>query len=56
MERGDTIIALGDMSVTGVDLLHRLLGEDVIGHDVPFTIVRDEKKVILTVRPAAENR
>ena len=56
LERGDTIIALGDILVTGVDLLHRLLGEDVIGHDVALTIVRDEKKVILTVRPAAENR
>ena len=56
LERGDTIIALGDMSVTGVDRLHRLLGEEVIGHDVPLTILRDEKKVILTVRPAAENR
>jgi S1-C subfamily serine protease len=56
LQRGDIIIALGDVSVPGVDRLHRLLGEDVIGRDVPLTILRDEKKVILTVRPAAENR
>jgi S1-C subfamily serine protease len=56
LQRGDIIIALGDVSVPGIDRLHRLLGEDVIGRDVPLTILRDEKKVILTVRPAAENR
>jgi hypothetical protein len=50
---GDIIIAPGDVSVTGV---HRLLNEDVIGRDVPLTILRDEKKAILTVRPAAEYR
>ena len=47
---------LGDMSVTGVDRLHRLLGEDVIGRGRPLAILRNERKVILTVRPAAENR
>ncbi len=55
LERGDIIIALNDVSVTGVDRLHRLLGEDVIGRDVPLTVLRHAQKVILTVRPAAEN-
>jgi len=56
LERGDIIVALGDVSVTGVDRLHRLLGEDVIGRDVPLTVLRGERKVVLPVRPAAENR
>ncbi len=56
LERGDIIIGLGDISVTGVDRLHRLLGEDVIGRDVPLTVLRDEQKVVLTVKPAAESR
>lgn len=56
LERGDIIIGLGDVSVTGVDRLRRLLGEDVIGGDVPLTVLRDEQKVVLTVKPAAESR
>lgn len=56
LRRGDIIIGLDDVSVTGVDRLHRLLGEEVIGRDVPLTVLRDEQKVLLTVRPAAENR
>jgi S1-C subfamily serine protease len=55
LERGDIIIGLGDISVTGVDRLHRLLGEDVIGRDVPLTVLRDEQKVVLTVKPTAES-
>jgi S1-C subfamily serine protease len=56
LQSGDIIIALGDVSVTGVDRLHRLLSEDMIGQDIPLTVLRDEQKVVLTVRPAAENR
>jgi len=56
LQREDIIIALGDVSVTGVDRLHRLLGEDMIGHEVELTVLRDERKVVLTVRLAAENR
>jgi S1-C subfamily serine protease len=55
LERGDIIIALGDVSVTGVDRLHRLLSEDIIGRDVPLTVLRDRRKVALSVRPATEN-
>jgi S1-C subfamily serine protease len=56
LQRGDIIVALGDASVTGVDRLHRFLSEDAIGRDVPLTVLRDERKVVLSVRPAAENR
>lgn len=56
LQRGDIIIALGDASVTGVDRLHRLLGEDLIGRDLPLIVLRDEEKLVLTVRPAIENR
>lgn len=56
LERGDIIIGLGDVSVTGVDRLHRLLGDDVIGRDVPLTVLREGQKVVLTVKPATESR
>ena len=53
---GDIIIAVGNVPVMGTDRLHRMLSEDVIGRDVPLTILRDQEKVVLTVRPVVENR
>jgi S1-C subfamily serine protease len=51
---GDIIIALGSEPITGVDRLHRLLSEDVINRDIPLTILRDQEKIILTMRPVME--
>jgi S1-C subfamily serine protease len=54
LARGDIIIAMGSEPVAGVDRLHRLLSEDVIERDVPITVLRDQEKVTLTVRPVME--
>jgi S1-C subfamily serine protease len=55
LAKGDIIIALGNQPVTGVDKLHRLLNEEVIGRDVLLTVLRDQEKQVLIVRPAMEN-
>jgi S1-C subfamily serine protease len=55
LTRGDIIIALGSEPITGVDRLHRLLNENLIGREVPITILRDQEKVVLTIRPIVEN-
>jgi S1-C subfamily serine protease len=56
LAKGDMIIALGSEPITGVDRLHRLLSEDVIGREVPLTVLRDQEKVILTIRLTSETR
>jgi S1-C subfamily serine protease len=56
LAKGDIIIALGNEPVTGVDKLHRLLNEEVIGRDVPITILRDQEKSVLMIRPGAEKQ
>lgn len=42
--------------VTGVDKLHRLLNEEVIGRDVLLTVLRDQEKQVFIVRPVMENQ
>jgi S1-C subfamily serine protease len=54
LAQGDIIIALGSAPIMGVDRLHRLLSEDVINRDIPLTILRDQEKLVLTVRPVME--
>jgi S1-C subfamily serine protease len=54
LAKGDIIIALGNESVAGIDKLHRLLGEEVIGRDVLVTILRDQEKKTLMIQPAME--
>ncbi|MDZ7290262.1 MAG: trypsin-like peptidase domain-containing protein [candidate division KSB1 bacterium] len=54
LARGDLIIGLDHQPVTGVDRLHRLLNEEVVGRDIPITILRDQEKVVFNVRPAME--
>lgn len=54
LAKGDIIIALGKESVTGMDQLHRLLDEKIIDHDMLITILRDQEKKVLTIRPARE--
>jgi S1-C subfamily serine protease len=54
LAHGDIIIALGSELIAGVDRLHRLLSDDVIGREVPITILRDQDKITLTVRPVTE--
>jgi S1-C subfamily serine protease len=48
---GDLIVAYGDQPVGGIDDLHRLLTEEQAGVGSTVTIIRDLKKVSLTVEP-----
>jgi len=48
---GDLIVAYGDRPISGIDDLHRLLTEEQAGVASPLTVIRDLKKVALTVQP-----
>jgi len=54
LAKSDIIIALSNESVAGIDKLHRLLNEEMIGRDVLITILRDQEKKVLMIRPAME--
>jgi S1-C subfamily serine protease len=56
LAKGDIVIALGNEIVTGVDTLHRLLNEEVIGREALITILRDQEKKVLLIRPAMEKQ
>ena len=48
---GDVVIACADQIVSGIDDLHRILGEDRIGAPTAFTILRRGERRRLTVVP-----
>jgi len=48
---GDLIVAYGDRPIAGIDDLHRLLTEEQAGVGAEVTVIRDLKKVTLTVQP-----
>jgi S1-C subfamily serine protease len=48
---GDLIVGYGDHHVAGIDDLHRLLTEEQAGVATPLTVIRDLKKMTLTVEP-----
>jgi S1-C subfamily serine protease len=48
---GDLVVAYGDRPISGIDDLHRLLTEEQAGVVSPLTVIRDLKKVTLTVEP-----
>ena len=52
LAEGDVILSLGEHPVAGVDDLHRLLTEERIGVELPFTVLRRGRRIRLTVVPA----
>jgi S1-C subfamily serine protease len=48
---GDLIVGYGDKPVAGIDDLHRFLTEEQAGVAAPLTVIRDLKKLTLTVQP-----
>jgi S1-C subfamily serine protease len=48
---GDLIVGYGDRPIAGIDDLHRLLTEEQAGVASTLTIIRDLKKVTLSVQP-----
>ena len=53
---GDIIIAFGELPVTGVDDLHRVLTAERIGVSNTMTILRNGARQHLTVVPAEAKR
>jgi S1-C subfamily serine protease len=51
LRAGDLIVGYGDRPVSGIDNLHRLLTEEQAGVASSLTVIRDLKKVTLTVQP-----
>jgi S1-C subfamily serine protease len=51
LQEGDIIIGFGDHAVKGIDDLHKLLGEDQVGRQVPMTILRNTDKRDVVVVP-----
>ena len=52
LERGDVILALGGLPVTGMDDLHRFLTEDRIGQSVRIVVLRRGERVERRIIPA----
>jgi S1-C subfamily serine protease len=52
IRKGDLLVGFGDMACTSIDDLHRLLTIERIGSAVPVSLVRDDKKLTLSVQPA----
>jgi S1-C subfamily serine protease len=51
LQEGDVITSLAGEPVEGVDVLHRLLGEDRIGIKTRLTVLRGSKRLEFTVVP-----
>ncbi|HEX7287814.1 MAG TPA: trypsin-like peptidase domain-containing protein [Candidatus Angelobacter sp.] len=51
LQEGDVIVALGDKSVEGVDVLHRLLSEERIARTTTLVVLRGSRRLELTVVP-----
>ena len=53
---GDTIVAMGETPVGGIDDLHRLLTEEKVGVSSTLTVLRGVEKVALSVVPGESRR
>ena len=53
---GDIVIAFGDVAVTGVDDLHRILGEERIDTPVPVTVIRGGERLTMSITPIESQR
>ena len=51
LRRGDIVVRLGDHGIATVDDLHRALHRDVIGRDLPLSVLRDGAQLEIMVRP-----
>jgi S1-C subfamily serine protease len=51
LQEGDVIVSLDGEAVEGVDVLHRLLGEERIGSTTTLVALRGSRKLEMTVRP-----
>jgi len=56
LEKGDIIVAFGEVATTGVDDLHRVLGEEQINRPVDVAVIRGGQRRIIAVTPVESQR
>jgi S1-C subfamily serine protease len=56
LEKGDMIVAFGDVAITGVDDLHRVLGEEQIDTAVDVAVIRRGSRRTIAVTPVESQR
>jgi len=56
LEKGDIIVAFGDVAVAGVDDLHRVLGEEQINKPVDVAVIRSGRRRTIAVTPVESQR
>jgi len=56
VEKGDIIVAFGDVAVAGVDDLHRVLGEEQINTTVDVAVIRGGRRRTIAVTPVESQR
>lgn len=52
LREGDLIVAFDGQSVAGIDELHKLLTEVLVGRRAPLTVIRGTEKMVLEIEPA----
>jgi S1-C subfamily serine protease len=56
LEKGDIIVAFGEVATTGVDDLHRVLGEEQINKPVDVAVIRGGQRRTIAVTPVESQR
>ena len=56
LEKGDIIVAFGEVATTGVDDLHRVLGEDQINKAIDVAVIRSGRRRTIAVTPMESQR
>ncbi len=56
LEKGDIIVAFGDVAIAGVDDLHRVLGEEQINRAVDVAVIRGGRRRSIAVTPVESQR
>ena len=56
IEKGDIIVAFGDVAAAGVDDLHRVLGEEQINKPIDVAVIRSGRRRTIAVTPVESQR
>ena len=56
LEQGDIVVAFGDVAITGVDDLHRVLGEEQINKVVDVAVIRGGQRRTISITPVESQR
>jgi serine protease Do len=56
LDKGDIIVAFGEVAITGVDDLHRVLGEEQINVAVDVAVIRAGRRRTIAVTPVESQR